>query len=271
MQVQHAWVLLAILYCFVLGLIAWTTSATSCKSEMFLSNFQQGWTRDTDLIIVSAHYNEDLEWLKNSEYPVVICSKVGAIDHAINPNERCMMPNRGREPASYIKFILAFYDELPKRIAFVHGHDIAWHQSWDILSAIRCADKTKRFVSLNNTFRDDRNPKNEIFAQLSRTWSTHFEPHLKKDLPDRVFHDCCAQFIVTREAVHAIPRKSWEYWLDLLSSTHDDWGTAVQFEFIWHYIFGEEAVLPGDPKDYVKTHFTCVPTPAREIPPGPPI
>ncbi len=253
---------------FLLHVCAFTIMS---GKERFTSSFQDGWNRFTDLIIVSAHYNENLGWLKQSEYPVVICSKETSKGHAIRPNKKCLLPNRGREAASYIKFILAFYDNLPRRVAFIHGHQTAWHQSLDMLSAIRCADRSKRYVSLNNTFRDDRNMNNPVFKELKKNWDIYFYPILKKELPKRLFHDCCAQFIVTSEAIRSIPRKAWKYWLDLLLTEEDDWFLAVQFEFIWHYIFGEEAVLPTKASDYIKGNFVCTPEPAINIPPGPPV
>jgi hypothetical protein len=256
-------------YVCLFVIVAYNTGRYS--KENFFANFKDGWDQHTDLIIVSAHYNENLEWLKQSECPIVICSKETSKGHAIAPNKKCSLPNRGREAASYIKFILAFYDDLPRRIAFIHGHQIAWHQSIDLLSAIRCANKTKRFISLNNTFRDDRNMNNPVFKELNKNWGTHFYPILKKELPKRLFHDCCAQFIVTKEAIRSIQRQSWKYWLDLLLTVEDDWILAVQFEFIWHYIFGEEAVLPTNKNDYIKDNFFCTPEPAISVPPGPPV
>jgi hypothetical protein len=259
---------LLFLYVCALGSVAFISGLNN--KEGFFSSFQEDWNRFADLIIVSAHYTENLEWLKRSEYPVVICSKETSKGHAIRPNRKCNLPNKGREAASYIKFILAFYDDLPRRVAFIHGHDIAWHQSLDMLSAIRCADRRKKYVSLSNTFFDDRNMNNKHFRELKKNWDLHFKPFLNKQLPDRAFHDCCAQFVVSREAIRTIPRKAWKYWLDLLLTADDDYSQGAQFEFIWHYIFGEEAILPIEPSEYVKNNFTCTPEPATRIPPMPP-
>lgn len=35
-------------------------------------------TRPDHLVIVTAHWNEDLSWLKKSKWPVIVCDKEGA-------------------------------------------------------------------------------------------------------------------------------------------------------------------------------------------------
>jgi hypothetical protein len=36
--------------------------------------------------------------------------------------------NVGRELTSFLRFFVEFYDDLPERMVFSHGHDKAWHQ-----------------------------------------------------------------------------------------------------------------------------------------------
>lgn len=36
--------------------------------------------------------------------------------------------NKGDEVASYLRFIVDYWDTLPEYTAFVHGHDVSWHQ-----------------------------------------------------------------------------------------------------------------------------------------------
>ena len=98
--------------------------------------YKNNWDSNTELIIVTSHFTEDLEWLKQSKYPVVVCSKVGAHIPAIPADTKCIIPNIGNEASSYLKFIITYYDNLPEHVAFIHGHETSWHQSVDILKAI---------------------------------------------------------------------------------------------------------------------------------------
>lgn len=226
--------------------------------EGFDQEDRRQWNSHTDLVIVTAHFKEDLEWLRQSGLPLVICSKEQATPQP-DAEPRCMIPNKGREASSLLKFIIAFYDKLPKRIAFVHGHELAWHQRFDILSAIQCAKKDKPFVSLNVIFMDDRNLSNPTYLSIKDLWKDHFKPWLNIEFPERVFHDCCAQFIVSRDAVRRIPKRGYEHWLQLLMNSPHDNILSVQFEYLWHIIFGEDPILQLDPESYVKEHFDCMP------------
>jgi len=219
---------------------------------------QRQWNASSDLVVVTAHFKEDVSWLRQSGLPLVICSKENG-SSLPDAEPRCMLPNKGREASSLLKFIIAFYDELPKRIAFVHGHEFAWHQRFDLLSAIHCAKKDKTFVSLNVIFMDDRNMSNPTYIGIKDIWAEHFKPYLKIDFPDRVFHDCCAQFIVSRAAIRRIPKRGYEHWLQLLMSTAHDSILSVQFEYLWHIIFGEDPILQHTPESYVREYFDCLP------------
>jgi hypothetical protein len=201
------------------------------------------WDTSTPLIIVSAHFKENLGWLKKSTHPVVVCSKEGASTPEIPGEPRCKLPNFGREASSYLKFIVEFYDALPVRVAFIHGHERAWHQNLDILTAIQSARPDVPYVSLNNMFYDDRTIDNHVYASFIPTWNTHFKPYVKRDLPARIFHDCCAQFIVHRDAIHALPHEAYQHWLDLLKNSKDDYTLGMQIEYVWHIIFGMPDVL----------------------------
>jgi hypothetical protein len=87
--------------------------------------------KKSNLVIVTAHYNEDLEWLKKSRHPVVLCDKPGAKSSSFTPDKSCTLNvNRGREASSFLKYIVENYDRLPERIAFIHGHEETWHQRY---------------------------------------------------------------------------------------------------------------------------------------------
>ncbi len=228
------------------------------KTETFAEG-NPNWNSNSELVIVTAHFKEDLDWLRKSGISLVICSKDNA-PFQRDADPRCMLPNRGREASSFLKFITAFYDELPKRVAFVHGHEYAWHQRFEILSAIRCAKNDKPFVSLNVIFMDDRNMSNPTYIGIKDLWDDHFKPYLNIDFPERVFHDCCAQFIVSRAAIRRLPKEAYEHWLQLLLNVTNDSVLSVQFEYLWHVIFGENTILTVDPVAYVKEMFDCIPS-----------
>ncbi len=220
------------------------------------------------LVIVTSHYKEDLEWLKSSPWKVVICSKIGAPSlPTIKLDQTCLCENKGNECTSYLKYIITNYQNLPDYIAFIHGHENAWHQNLNIKgkyksNILNLIEKAKildyDFISLNGTFIDDRK-KGELlgFDYLRSLWPEYFQSFLKIELPDYVFHDCCAQFIVHKSRILRLPLKVWETWFHLFYNpqiNHKILGYS--FEYCWHILFGESPVMEKFSKTkYLETYF----------------
>ena len=222
-----------------------------------------------NIVIVTSHFKEDLSWLKKSEYPVIVADKIGADKPAIPADPKLITENFGKEATSYLKFITVYYDNLPEHTVFIHGHKEGWHQKLDIFEAIKSA-KTEEYdyISLNNYFFDNRSLSSDYeeirtaMKNINILWGTYFEPYLKIPVPGdlELFHDCCAQFIVSRRAIHRHPKKVYEHWLDLSLGKLTDKKSvgsreiAVVFELIWHVIFGEPLRIT-DPDNYHKKVF----------------
>jgi hypothetical protein len=206
------------------------------------TSFADPWDSRTPLIIVAAHFSEDLDWLKKSPFPVVVCSKHGAEDPAIPADPKCTQANHGREASAYLKFIVEYYHELPERIAFIHGHETAWHQGLDMREAIRRARTDLDYVGLNGTFYDDRDALNPVYTEFKPIWDAYFKPYVHRELPERILHDCCAQFVVSRRAISRIPWEAYRLWLDVLLDAEDDYTMGTCFEYVWHVIFGQSDV-----------------------------
>eukprot|EP00798_Chlamydomonas_sp_ICE-L_P019539 gene19539-26220_t len=204
-----------------------------------------------DLVIVTAHFNENLKWLKKARVPVVVCSKLNAETPALPADPKCTITNNGREASVYLKFIISNYDNLPKHVAFIHGHQTSYHQMlpFGLLSAIQdCAliDEYD-YIPLSNSYFDryawKEDPRMEM---LRKMWDDVFRPYLHRDFPNKLIHDCCAQFIVSRTLILKHPKRAYEHWFSLFNNDkfynmygYDDYEIAVMFEYIWHIIFGE--------------------------------
>ena len=242
------------------------------------------WDSETELVIASAHYNEDLGWLLESKHPVVVCDKPGADRMPFSPDARCSLAvNRGKEASSFLKFIVEYYDELPRFVAFLHGHEHAWHHRlpFSILEALDKAKKNEfQFINLNNVQHSkfitqevaeraaqDRAPDVEV-AQvghrfLREHWRDIFEPLLGMPFPAHLRYMCCAQFVVSRRAIRARPKATYQALLDLTMNPAygDDLTLAYALESLWHIIFGEapdmcqSAAGPCTEEAYARTRF----------------
>jgi hypothetical protein len=201
------------------------------------------WDEGTDLVVVTSHFSEDLRWLEQAAWPVVVCSKR-------SESARCQhVPNKGKEVSSYLQFIVQNYEALPRRVAFIHGHESAWHQRRPdhLLDSIRRAQLSPcTYVTLNGTWIDDRHMRHPYMKHLHCIWDELFRPFLQRDAPTRLLHDCCAQFVVTRECIWRHPRAAYEHWLSFVLESQDQGSSgplAYVFEYMWPVIFGEPDVV----------------------------
>ena len=222
------------------------------------------WTRDTDLIIVTTHFREDLTWLRDAKVPVVVCTKVGADEPAIPAEKRCMLPNKGREASTFLKFIVEYYYDLPRRVAFVHGHETSYHQlmPWSILETIDRVKLQYGYVNINNkdySHKSSYDGKNHVL--LRQLWHEHFAPYLGRDEPEDLHQACCAQFVVSRDRIQSLPKRAYEHWLgmffdDEIYAKYDcnEWNLAVVFEFMWPVIFRDPDQI--DLQTYLDQRFS---------------
>ena len=228
----------------------------------------------SSIVIVTAHYKEDLRWLCRSPYPVYLCDKVSAdpIDPDVKAHFICEepIPNLGCEASSYLHYIINHYNDLPAYMAFIHGHEHAWHQQHPlgIFGAITTAKITEyQFVSLNvkthpgdgRVYDLDSEHINTPMRLLEQHWDTVFKPFIGTDLPRRFCHDSCAQFIVSRKAVLRHPIEAYKTWLAYVNtpSTPEvpNKEYAAVLEFVWHIIFGEPPICNDRDLDYLLARF----------------
>lgn len=194
--------------------------------------------------ICVSHYNEDLLWMKDCEFPISIVTHYGpeAKPPEIPVKDQYVIMNVGREASAYLHYIIARYDTLPDKVAFIHGHESAWHQNSDrsFMDMIRNAQVDKfGYVPLNNHWRCVNTETQ--FKTFEAKWNEMFN----MKLPDTFIVDSCGQFVVTRER---ILRNTREQYIELLSHIDRD-EYAIILEHSWHYILGEKISLEPR-KDY---------------------
>ena len=196
--------------------------------------------KEPNLVIVTSHFREDLTWLKKSKYPVVLIDHEGSESPAIEPTT--IIPNRGNEASSYIRYIIDNWGNLPDYVAFIHGHETSHHQKHKehMLTLIEQAQRSG-FVTLNGMWLGEPSPscvQSDYYLQIAKYWYL-FEPYMKK-YPDKIlFTDACAQFIVSRDEITKYPLEAWQTWYEALVHPDTHHELMFVFEYLWHYIFGQ--------------------------------
>lgn len=163
------------------------------------------------------------------------------------------IPNKGRETSAYLKFIIDNYHQLPKYMAFIHGHEKAWHQRikpyTNLLDYIKNCIKYKEFgfISLNNYFINDRREVNPYFVEFQNMWDILFKPYLNRKSPKYLYQDCCAQFVVSRDRILKNDKKVYEFWFDYIMNkdpyNNNGFTIGIIFEYAWPLILGEPDVI----------------------------
>ena len=193
-------------------------------------------------VIVSSHFKEDLNWLKRASWEVVVIDHEGSQPPAIEPI--AIIPNRGNESSSYIRYIIDHWDNLPDHMAFIHGHEYAKHQKYKehMLTLIENAHLTDDcYIPLNGYWLGEPAPsrvKSNYYLQIEKYWYL-FQPYMKKYPEQDLFTDACGQFIVSRNKIKQYPFEAWVSWYEALTHPDTHFELGFVFEYTWHYIFGE--------------------------------
>jgi Protein of unknown function (DUF3431). len=63
-------------------------------------------------------------------------------------------------------------------------------------------------------------------------------------MPEDIGHQCCAQFVLTRERIQERPKSDYIHILQWIAYTDmtDNYGIGWLIEKLWHFIFGMPAV-----------------------------
>ena len=199
-----------------------------------------------EILIVSSHYNEDLSWLHKSKYPVVVVSKNEA---ALDSNfflKVHSLPNKGREFASYFWFICNYWDNLPSKVAFIHGHESSSHQLYGIFKAI---DTYKNFdfhglngprtVAYHYCFENEAHPWWDFCSLWSFMGMNRF-----MYCPRHLVCEASAQSLVSRNLIKSNPIGFYRHILSVITSHPNDHDLTLFLEVCWHVMFGRSPVDP---------------------------
>lgn len=244
--------------------------------------------KDTNVVIT--HFNHDLAWLAKARHSfnsIILCDKIDSksipleVKNQFDCKSCPTIPNEGSDTKAILNYIINNYENLNERTAFVHGHETFWHQQnpLGLINAILTARTDKYgFVSLNTKHHpgapywvyDRRENRGKMVLFMEKYWEEYFYPYLG-NLPQAFAHDCCAQFIVRKDRILKHPKEAYQKWFNLYRILQDkegdnEWGKegkshasyySYMFEFIWHFIFGEDPVINENERNlgYLRARF----------------
>lgn len=222
-------------------------------------------------LVIAAKTSEDTSWtssLPPTLPPTIYILDSAAALHAV-PN------NKGHEAMAYLTYIIAHYSSLPSITIFMHTRPTTRNKNKNnLLSAAETAQQLNPAKVLRDGYvnlrchldpgcsapihpltdsQDPRHPDAVIFA---KAWMELLPGHAA---PDTVAQPCCAQFAVSRERIHALPRAQYIHFRDwLLHVDLSDELSGKVFEYLWQYIWtGQAVVCPAENVCYCDGYGIC--------------
>ena len=206
-----------------------------------------------NVLLVVSHWNADVRYLRQQPYCYVVYEKQGnGQEHVID----FTVANKANEASTYLHFITTFFDALPETTLFLQDGRSSAHNPdvVDILRHLRldAAIVTSGYLPLNSVHVPFLSPSAFCHVQHLMAEVPSMRRYLPSDALPRhqmdVAYTCCAQFLVTRDAVLARPRQLYAelYRYALGSSDYghrgDSFARGECLEILWHVLFGRPRV-----------------------------
>ena len=175
--------------------------------------------------------------------------------------------NKAREAMPYLTYIIDNYPDFPDVVAFIHPHrrgmPMAWHNDArgnDAVNMLRdlklntVLDRGYVNLRCNNEvgcpdevqpFRDPPDPKKYAEHAFPYVYGHFFNVTFTtmREKISVVATQCCAQFAVSRDQLLKLPKSEYQRYRTFLEETHYDDATSGRvMEYMWHIIFGRDAV-----------------------------
>ncbi|KAL0477982.1 hypothetical protein AKO1_002285 [Acrasis kona] len=192
-----------------------------------------------EVVIVVAGYLFDTSWVRRylPEYSHVVYTKLDLASKYNVPH------NKGKEAHIYLKFIIDHYHNLPNHTIFLHGHGSeSWHDT-RLYRTIKNLDYNEEYKNLNwhHHYDLERDWKDE-YEKTRDHWPEVFVKY-GIPFPERICYYCCAQFMVSKEAILRRPFNFYKEYYDWMADTQvDDYYTSRISEYTWHMVFGQDPV-----------------------------
>ncbi|GAB5353289.1 hypothetical protein AAMO2058_000024400 [Amorphochlora amoebiformis] len=189
---------------------ACSRECTAYRSRHMGAEPSSGMSGSKTLVLVIAHWKENLDWVKSQPVCYLVMEKEGNTEEiGADPTE--VVANKGNEASSYLRFITETYDNLPDTVLMTHGDRESEH-SVDLVAMLQTVNPDSyEFASLNGI----------VFPMIDPDDYCNLRGFYEKILPNKSTYPpfpgdftgfsmaCCAQFLVSKERI--LSRKLEEY------------------------------------------------------------
>jgi hypothetical protein len=197
--------------------------------------------------------------MKKLKYPYVVYTK--------NENEvsKYNIPiNKGNEASAYFKYIIDHYDSLPLYVFFIHAHESDWHHTSSMANKINDMVLEGHYKNLNDTeykivvmykygitiFNGSKKIveheyNDDAFIKMEEWYNENIKDYLGPLKYNSIINVdlCCAQFLVSREAIRKLPLEFYKKQYNWLMNTDiNNYYSGRFYEWTWGFIFKNNMV-----------------------------
>lgn len=182
--------------------------------------------------------------------------------------------NKGNEGSAYLSYIISHYHALPDVMVFLHARRYQWHNDdpmYDhipLLNRLRTSHVTRMgYTNLRcawepgcpNEIAPDPEFEDGVFGIRAAYARTFTELFPGEPIPEKVAHQCCAQFALSRDKILEKPVRYYEKIRQWLWETDLHPGRSGRImEYMWHIIFSMSPVhCPTAEHCYCMTYGLC--------------
>lgn len=194
-----------------------------------------------DKAVIVAHYNENLDWLKNiNQNRIIVYSKT-------NSTYNLVEKNKGQEIPCFLKYIIDFYNNLPERTLFLHGHRISGHMDFNSDEIVN-----KLHWELDNFFSINKRSWYQEISETKEQDQGAYSVWLKENwvifqdkipFPKVLKFYSGAQFVVHKKLILQYDKQFWINLYEWIQTTDlSNFITSRIFEYTWHYIFTKNPI-----------------------------
>ena len=220
------------------------------------------------IIVMGKLTTEDTDWVgQEMDGWQSAIYYVNLPDNETSPSGLRTPFNKGKETTPYLTYIIDNYPDFPDVSVFIHAHrrgmpaawhnDATGHDAVNMLRDLRLDTVLERgYVNLRciteigcpnevQPFRDPPDPEKHAEHAYAYVYAHFFNTsysEMKEQIPV-VATPCCAQFALSRAQILEKPKSEYERYRSFIEETHYDDDTSGRvMEYMWHIIFGRDAV-----------------------------
>ncbi|KAH7389567.1 hypothetical protein DE146DRAFT_619828 [Phaeosphaeria sp. MPI-PUGE-AT-0046c] len=211
------------------------------------------------LIVKIKLEDEDTTWLRQHE-PVWQHDLVEIKSMYPHAHPEAHRPDKGRITDAYLRWIIVNYNNLPETLVFLPPADTYSRDSTDVrdtlahlqipfiqqsgFANLRCPTRKSR-TTCNDKVLDPFFPPQELRtleAKIPKVWEELFGKGVM--VPSQIATVLGAEFVVSKEQVQKRSVATYlKYWTWLNRTIMDDDSSGLLFEYIWHIVFGKDAIF----------------------------